>query len=378
MKRRLRIGRVLFAFGLPSMLLAVPSDQAAPQSTSGFVAAEVETASETFWTPHRLMNAAPVELSPPAGFAPAPLAAAPPALRKSEGGPGNPPTVWMPPQPDDLVHAPLDLGSLPPSDVVRDLSLGGGVFTESRVIPPNTGQQAPAVDAYPYSAVGKLFFFNPRTGQDLFCSAATNGPRVIVTAAQCVTQGSRGCTLRQCSYKNFLFIPAFDNGRAPFGKWSSSGFLVVSNAWLLSGVLPNPHDFAMIEAADQGGKTLGSVVGWLGWQTFRLPFNHFTTLGYPCNLDGCMLMQRNDAQTSGFGGVNTWVQGSDMGLGSGGGPWVQDLGLNPKGAPPVPFGGNLIVGVTSYLAPGSIGASQFDQLFQRMFSFLCRHQRGNC
>jgi hypothetical protein len=177
-----------------------------------------------------------------------------------------------------------------------------------------------------------------------------------------------------------LFIPAFDNGHAPFGEWSWSGFLVVSNSWLLGGVVPNPADFALIEAADnQEGRKLGSVVGWLGWQTSRLSIvNHFTTLGYPCNLDACMLMQRNDAPTSGFGTVNTWVEGSDMGLGADGGPWVQDFGLNPKGAPPVPFGGNLIVGVTSYAGAGFIGASQFDQLFQSMLDALCRHRPGNC
>jgi hypothetical protein len=381
MNRRLRIGRVLFGVGLPAILLAVPSDQAAAQSASGFVAAAVETASETLWTPHRLLNAVPADLSPPAHFAPVPLTSAPPAVAKSEGGPGNPPTVWIPSPPDDLVHAPLDLDSLLPSDLVPDLSLGHGMFTESRVIPPNTGQDAPAVDAYPYRAVGKLFFHNPRTGQDHFCSAAANGPRLILTAAHCVTQGGPGCTVHRCSYNNFMFIPALANGHAPYGKWSWSGFLVVSSAWLFSGVVPNPADFAFVEAADQGSKTLGAVVGWLGWQAFRLPSNHFTTLGYPCNLDGCMLMQRNDAQTLRFVAVNTWVQGSDMGLGAGGGPWVQDFGLNPKGAPAVPGGGNLIVGVTSYLPArgvGFLGASQFDQLFRAMRNALCLHRRGNC
>jgi hypothetical protein len=268
------------------------------------------------------------------------------------------------------VHAPLDLESIAPSEVVRDTSTGGRVFTSSRVIPES------AVDDYPYRAVGKLFFHDPQTGQERFCSAATIGPRVIVTAGHCVSRGSPGCTLVRCSYRSFVFIPAFDNGRAHYRKWSAKN-PVVSNAWLLSGIVPNPADYALLEAVDQDGKTLGSFVGWLGWQTFRLTLNHFTTLGYPCNLDGCMLMQRNDAQTSNFGTVNTWVQGSDMGLGAGGGPWIQDFGLNPN----APSGGNLIVGVTSYLprlGVGFVGASQFDRLFQSMFNAVCRHQAGNC
>ncbi len=263
-----------------------------------------------------------------------------------------------------------------PSGAVPDAFRGGGVFTESRVIPPDTGQTAPAVNAYPYRAVGKLFFFNPQTRQEQFCGAAVNGPRVIVTAAQCIAHGSR-VPGQRFYYTSFLFVPAFDNGAAPYGKWSAR-HLVVPVDWLATGILPNPADFALLEAIDQGGKTLGSVVGALGWQTLRLGFNHFTTLAYPCNLDACMLMQRNDAQTSRFGGVNTYVQGSNMGSGAFGGPWIQDFGLQPAGAPPVPFGGNVIVGVTSYGGTGLIGASQFDQTFSAMRRFICEHQRGNC
>jgi hypothetical protein len=370
MKRRLRIGRMLFGIGFPAMLWAVLSAPAAAQAGPGFVGAEAAPASETFWTPHRLINAAPPEQSLPAGFAPAPLTAAPPAAGKSEGGPGSPPTVLLPPQPDDLVHAPFDIDRIAPSDVVPQLFLGGGVFTESRVIPP------PAVNAYPYRAVGKLFFHNPRTGQEQYCGAAANGPRVIVTAAQCVAHGSRVASQR-FYYTNFLFVPAFDNGAAPYGKWTAS-YHLVPNSWLFFGTLPNFHDFALLQAVDQGGKTLGSVVGFLGWATFRLSFNHFTTLAYPGNLDAGMLMQRNDAQTSHYGGFNTFEQGSDFGVNSFGGPWIQDFGLNPAGAPPVPFGGNLIVGVVSYGGTGLIGASQFDQVFSAMRSAICRHQPGNC
>jgi hypothetical protein len=375
MKPRLRIVRLLFAYGLLATLSAAPSGQAVAQWASGFVAAEVAPSSETFWTPHRLINAAPLEQSVPAGFALETLTAAPPDTGKSEGGPGHQPIVPTQPQPDNLVHAPIDLDHIAPAEVPKQ-SLGGGVFTESRVIPPNTGQTAPAVDAYPYRTVGKLFFHNPRSGAEQFCGAATNGPRVIVTAAQCIAHGSRSASDR-FYYTNFLFVPAFDNGAAPYGKWTAK-FHVISNAWWFTGVLPNPADFGLLEAVDQGGKTLGSVVGALGWQTLRLRFNHFTTLAYPCNLDACMLMQRNDAQTSGFGGVNTWVQGSDFGSGSFGGPWIQDFGLNPVGAPPVPLGGNVIVGVVSYGGTGLIGASQFSPLFASMRAFFCRHQAGNC
>lgn len=377
MQRR-RTSHILFAI---AVVLSAAGGEAAAQTPSGVVAAEVKAADPTFWTPHRLSNAAPLPLSSPPGLAPTPLAAAPrtPASAAApEGGAGSPPTVWLAPQPDDLVNAPIDLDQLQAPAAIPDAFFGRGLFTESRVIPPNTGQPAPAVNAYPYSTVGRLFFHDPRTGQDFHCSAAVaaGSPRAILTAGQCVAHGS-SVSGQRYFYNNFMFIPAYDNGAAPYGKWSA-GRPITSNSWFFTGFLPNPGDFALIEAADQGGKTLGSVVGYLGWQTLRLSFNHFTTLAYPCNLDSCRRMQRNDAQTSGNGGNNTWVQGTDMGSGVQGGPWVQDFGLQPQGAPTVPFGGNVVVGVASYGGSGFIGASQFNSTFVSMRAAFCAHQAGNC
>jgi V8-like Glu-specific endopeptidase len=379
MKKWLRVERVLLTFVLPAMLVSA-SGMAAAQAPSDIVSADVAVATQSFWTPQRLLNAVPIDSAPPAGLVAAPVAAAPLAAATSQGGPGHPPTVSVAPEPDDLVHAPVDLESLAPSEAIRNASKGFGVYTESRVIPPNTGQPAAAVNAYPYSAAGKLFFHDPRTSLDLVCSAATNGPRAILTAGHCVAHGSP-ISGQRYFYDHFLFIPAYDNGEAPYGKWLSTGYNLTPHDWYFSGSLPNAHDFAFLEARDHGTSTVGSVVGWLGWQTYLLVFNHFTTLGYPCNLDSCVLMQRNDAQTSGFGGNNTWIQGSDMGSGAGGGPWVANFGRKPKGAPDVAFGGNTVVGVTSYVPAsgiGYIGASQFDQVFTSMRSAFCAHQTGNC
>jgi V8-like Glu-specific endopeptidase len=371
--------RLLWAIGLPAMLMLGAASADAQTAVAEPVDAAVAPAADTFWTPQRLLNAAPIDPGMPGGFGAAPPAALRAAMVRDEGGSGRPPSVWMAPQPDDLVNAPVDLDSLAPSGEIHGASLGTGIFTESRVIPPNSGQQAAAVEAYPYSAVGKLFFHDPRTGQDLACSGAVDTPRGILTAGHCVAHGSVLASQRYF-FSDFVFIPAYDNGVAPYGKWSAN-YVVVPSDWYLSGRLPNAHDFALIEAGDRGGKTIGSVVGWLGWQTNRLGVDLFTTLGYPCNLDSCVLMQRNDAPTFHYGGNNTWMIGSDMGGGAGGGPWVEDFGLNPKGGPKEPFGGNTVVGVTSYVPPngvGYIGASQFDQVFLKLRGIFCTHQPGNC
>jgi V8-like Glu-specific endopeptidase len=368
---------MLLLLGVPAMLLIAAAARLAAQSAAGVVTAAAPAAGRAYWTPQRLLNAVPIDESLPAGFVAAPLAAQPPAVVEPPGGSGRAPSVWTAPLPDDLVHAPVDFDSSAPPAAFGDAWLGTGLFTESRVIPPNTGQAAPAVNAYPYSAVGKLFFRDPKTRQDHVCSAAVNGRRAILTAGHCVAHGS---PFGGYLFDNFMFIPAYNNGAAVYGEWVAST-PVTTTAWFNSGVLPNPGDFGFVQSEDQNGMRLGEVVGFLGWQTFRLSFNHFTTLGYPGNLDGGKLMQRNDAQTWRFGGRNTWIQGSNMGAGAGGGPWVQDFGLNPAGAPAVLRGGNLIVGVTSYLPRrgiGFIGASQFDQSFVTLRNSFCALQPGNC
>jgi hypothetical protein len=336
----------------------------------------VAATSRTFWTPHRILNAVPLDQELRTGFVLQQLSAAPPAKAAPQGGAGRGPTAELPPLPDDLVHAPVALDSLRAAQPVPQLSLGFGVFTEARVTPEDA-----VVETYPFRAIGKLFFHNPRTGAVLSCGAVVNGGRAILTAGRCAAQGSP-YSGQAYVYDNFMFLPGYHNGAAPFGTWLSTGYVLVSAAWYRSGALPNPGDWAIIQAADQGGKTLGAAVGTLGWQTGRLVFNHFTTLGYPCNLDSCVLMQRNDAQTWRYGGYNTFVVGSDMGGGILGAPWVQDFGVQPVGAPAVPFGGNVVVGVTSYVpfngSVGYIGASQFDQNFIRLRNAFCAEQAGNC
>jgi hypothetical protein len=375
MGRRLSIYQLL-TFALTAMLASGnAAAQTAAQATLGYVAAEVAATPRTFWTPHRILNTAPLDQELPAGFVAKPLTAAPPAAPAPQGGSGSPPSAEAAPFPDDLVHAPVDLNSLQSAGAIRNLSLGAGVFTESRVTPEG------AVSDYPFRAVGKLYFHNPRTGETLSCGAVANSPRGILTAGRCVAQGSVLASQR-FFYDNFMFIPAYDNGAAPYGTWLSGGHVYVSNSWFYSGTLPNPGDYAIILAADQGGKTLGSVVGWMGWQTYLLRFNHFTILGYPCNLDSCLLLQRNDAQTSGYGGNNTWIAGSDMGGGIIGGPWVQNFGVIPAGAIRPPLGYNVVVGVTSYVpangSVGFLGASQFDQAFINLRNAFCAQQAGNC
>jgi V8-like Glu-specific endopeptidase len=336
-----------------------------------------------FWTADRLLSARPIEVHPSESFAPQSLSAqsGPTSQEARVGWPARPPTVSVDAKANNFVHPPVSLDEIPSNEEVAPaFSMQHGLFTESRVIPPSGGQDAPAVNGFPYRAAGALFAHDPRLNENLICSASMISARLILTAGHCVQHGSPDPN-QAYFFDNFLFIPGYNNGNAPYGKWSWS-FAQSTADWANNGNVPNAHDFALIEAADNGNDVVGKIVGSLGWTTGGLSSNHFTTLGYPCNLDNCMLMQRNDAQTSEVGGNNTWIQGTSMRGGASGGPWVQDFGVQPAGAPGVPAGGNLVVGVSSYGPTatdiGYLGASQFDSVFVDLLGTVCAHKAGNC
>jgi V8-like Glu-specific endopeptidase len=323
-----------------------------------------------YWTPERLANAREMEVKPPANFTPAPLSWAPTPAGAPVSGPGFPGSDVTPG--NTILFKPAlrpETGVKPPA------SMGKGLFTESRVTPPD------AVTSYPFRAIGKLFFSDPRTGVGGGCSASINGYRLIVTAGHCVAHGSTNASQRYW-YTNFMFIPAYANGAAPYGTWAWS-YAITTNDWFNDGNVPNTHDFAFIQIADQNGRTIGAKVGSLGWITNSISNNHLTMLGYPDNLDNSTtswLMQRNDAQTAGSGGKNTWTYGSSMSHGSSGGPWVQDFGVAPVGNPTT-SGRNLVAAVTSYVPASGVGyqgASQFDSTFTSLRNAACGHASGNC
>lgn len=227
---------------------------------------------------------------------------------------------------------------------------------------------------YPFRATGKLFY-NNQLGQTLVCSASLISRGIAVTAAHCVAEfGTRQF------FTNWQFVPAYNNGQAPFGV-STGRQVFVLPSWL-DGTDPCAGGPAIACANDvaiitlnpvDGVNYIGSFIGWLGFGIDRYGFTPsaltlVTQLGYPVDLDNGQLMERNDA----FGYVdpnlgNNTIIGSLMKGGSSGGPWVLNLGM-----PPALTGTNfaqaaaydVVVGVTSWgvVAPDEVklqGASPF-------------------
>lgn len=229
------------------------------------------------------------------------------------------------------------------------------------------------VSHFPFRASGKLFY---RIGTDTYvCSASLIKKGVLVTAAHCVAKfGQRRF------YSNWEYVPAFDNGTMPFGKWTGATAIIMTSyfdgtdACSVRGIVC-PNDVAVITLHPQAGVYPGTRTGWFNYAFNGWGFSpwqaQITQLGYsgapgsPIALDNGLLEQRTDSQgfVSTRDSSNTII-GSLQTEGSSGGPWILNLGVAPS-LRGTPFGTapihNIVVGVTSwvFLAVKQQGASPF-------------------
>jgi len=330
-----------------------------------------------FWTPERLKSAVPImprlRVTPaPRMTPPAPLTGpvvsspgAPPEVKDTSSLGTEIPGLEFEPKQHSGVNPPLTSSS-------------GFFFTTHRVTTPTS-------NGYPYIAAGQLFFHDPGLNKDFVCTASVIRQRLLSTAGHCVAHANTSSS-RRYFFNNFLFIPARTGSSSPLFQWTWK-YAIVSNTWYFSnGSVPNAQDVALIEVNDRfvGDfiRKISFFTGYLGFFTSGLAPNHLTTLGYPCNLDSCALMQRNDAQSF-FGSNNTAVIGSAMRGGASGGPWIQDFGVTPSSNLFVSgLGANYQRGNTSYgpiaTEPKYLGASIWDSRWISIKNTACAHRAGNC
>jgi hypothetical protein len=158
------------------------------------------------------------------------------------------------------------------------------------------------------------------------------------------------------------FVPAYNNGSAPYGSWTAATVTVLTSYYdgtdncTQYGVIC-ADDVAVITLNPQNGRYAGHYAGWFayGWNGYSCNSSSqalITQLGHPVALDGGLLMQRNDSQ--GFVSTslsNNTIIGSLMTGGSSGGPWLVNFGLPPS-LSGISFGTaatyDVVVGVTSW------------------------------
>ena len=331
------------------------------------------SAVQAYWTPARLASAQPKRPAVLAGSLVEEMASQLTGLPESADG--RPPSLNVRPDLTNRLYEPAEAAIESESELEpANRGTTNENFSGSRLIGAKTHT------VYPYRAAGKLFFTQPGVG-DFVCSASAIDNRIVVTAGHCVHSGSGG---NAGFFTNFLYVPAFKKGVAPFNNWNWA-FAVVTADWSNGGGgVPNAADYAMLEMQDRPGPlVLGNVTGFLGWQTLSLHPNHITQLGYPCNLDSCQQMQQNNAGTATLVAPNNAEWGSHMRGGASGGPIIQNFGVPAAGQTGGSNTGvNRVVGVLSYgyisTAPLANGASIPDARWTQILSIACAHRAGNC
>lgn len=174
-----------------------------------------------------------------------------------------------------------------------------------------------AASETPRPTIGKVFF--TMGGTDYVCSAnavTASNRSVVATAGHCVNEGPGGYAQR------FVFVPAYENGRSPYGRWSGVRAFTPTE-W--SGRGDMNHDVAFVVVSRLNGAALSDRVGATGVSFNQARGLTYAAYGYPAaapfngeTLKSC----RGTAFKNPVNSTST-SQGipCDMTGGSSGGPW---------------------------------------------------------
>jgi hypothetical protein len=179
----------------------------------------------------------------------------------------------------------------------------------------------------PATTSGKVFFTD-HTGGSWVCSGSavnSNGKDTIFTAGHCVF-GTAGGELPagETWHSNWVFVPDYNNGWAPFGVWSARQLWTMTN-YINSQDLADDMG-AAIANVNGSGQHLVNVVGGQGIEWNFGTGEYIFDFGYPVDhFSGLVLQECDNGMFNGpFGG--TVGIGCNFTGGSSGGPWLDAFG----------------------------------------------------
>jgi hypothetical protein len=175
---------------------------------------------------------------------------------------------------------------------------------------------------YP-SAHGKVFFTD--SGINYVCSGnavLSTNESVVWTAGHCVNEGPGDF------YTNFLFVPAYRDGAAPYGKFAGST-LLTSSGWQQGGEFGVDVGAAVV-STNESGQSLSDAVAERPLVFNSVRNQSYQLYGYPAarKFNGQRMRvcntawSRNDTSTT----PDTMGVPCDMTGGSSGGGWVTASG----------------------------------------------------
>lgn len=270
--RRQGFRHALEAAALAAALAGIAAPPIEAGAAERFVA-QAPSAVRAYWTPARMRGALPGSLLAPGGPAPAATAGANPA---------------------------------------KPLPLHRGI----------RNARQPGV-----RAAGKVFF--SQGAYDYECSGTVvRAPSrsLVMSAGHCAyVDGALG------GYgSNWMFVPAYRNGQAPFGMWTvASGGLVAAPGWVSSALTggDSRYDVSAATMAPLGGRDIQDVVG-ARTPRFNAPRRAiYEAIGYPAagHFDGGTEFQCTSPlrRSDGSGGRPATIGiGCDLTAGSSGGGWI--------------------------------------------------------
>ncbi|WP_461174249.1 hypothetical protein M1D93_06010 [Arthrobacter sp. Z1-9] len=220
-----------------------------------------------------------------------------------------------------------------PGDVLAGKALNRGNRSSASIVEKGKGSEVKATKGKaligasetPVKHVGKVFF--TLGGSNYVCSGnavSSTNESTVATAGHCLNEGPGAYAT------NFIFVPAYENGAAPYGKWTARAYLAPTQ-WVAGGDMAYDTGFAVMNRLNK--KNLTDVVGGSG-----VAFNQergltYKSFGYPAaspfngeTLKSCTGTANNDPNNPQFG-----TQGipCDMTGGSSGGPWF--IGTSSSG-----------------------------------------------
>jgi V8-like Glu-specific endopeptidase len=217
----------------------------------------------------------------------------------------------------DADRLTADAASVPVGDVDR-----GAPASVPSQAPVRAGDVSTMAVA-PVAHIGKVFF--TIGGADYVCSGnavASANERTVSTAGHCLHEGGGAWA------SNFVFAPAYEEGRTPYGVWAATE-LHAPSAWVQRGDINYDTAFAVVASPAGTSATLADTVGASGVAFNQSRGLGYTAFGYPAaspfdgeTLETCSGTARADS----WGGTQSQAISCDMTGGSSGGPWFLGSG----------------------------------------------------
>lgn len=191
---------------------------------------------------------------------------------------------------------------------------------------------------FPYRTIGKVFF-TKFGGGNFVCSASSISNYAVITAGHCVSDGLGHF------HTNWVFVPAYNSGSAPYGQWTAN-FLTTRAAWHTGSGNDWEEDIGGAILNKLAGLKISQKVGWLGFQSSQSIIQHWHSIGYPAAAPftgaKMIICAAGYAKTDVVNGaLMTFGIGCDTTGGTSGGPLIKNFSNTTVSS-------NYVNGVNSY------------------------------